>query len=181
MQYLFGSERLAFRTWIDSDLMAMHSISSDPEVMHYFPAVKTKEETKAFIQRMQIEFEQRKYCYFPTVLKATQEVIGFIGLAYQTYNAPFNPAVDIGWRLSKKHWGKGYATEGAKACLKYAFEKLELKEVISIATTANVPSTSVMKKIGMEHQYDFEHSLLLDYPKIKMCSLYSIINPNKKH
>jgi RimJ/RimL family protein N-acetyltransferase len=178
MHYLFESERLAFRNWIDSDLIAMHSVNSDPEVMHYFPAVKTKEETLAFIERMQSQFAERKYCYFPVVLKASQEVIGFIGLAYQTFVAPFNPSVDIGWRLSKRHWGKGYATEGAKACLKYAFEELKIEGIISIASTINVPSLKVMEKIGMKHMYDFEHPLLENYPEIRTCSLFKIRNSN---
>lgn len=176
MQYLFESERLAFRNWIDDDLPALHKVSSDPEVMKYFPATKTKEETKIFIKRMQSHFEERNYCYFPAVLKSSQEVIGFIGLAYQTFDAPFNPAVDIGWRLAKNHWGKGYATEGAKACLKYAFEKLNIDTILSIASTINVPSIKVMQKIGMQYEYNFEHQLLLEYPKIKTCSLYSIKN-----
>ena len=174
MQYLFESERLAFRNWIDSDFMAMHAVSSDPEVMQYFPAVKTKEETLTFIKRMQLEFEERKYCYFPAILKSTQEVIGFIGISYQTFDAPFNPSVDIGWRLSKKHWGKGYATEGAKACLKFAFENLHLEEIISIAPINNVSSINVMEKMGMKHVYDFEHNLLLGFPNLKMCSLFKI-------
>jgi len=174
MPYLFESERLAFRNWKEDDLMSMHLVSSDPVVMKNFPSTKTLDETKAFIVKMQDQFLAYKYCYFPAVLKTTNEVIGFIGLAYQTFDAPFNPAVDIGWRLAKKHWGKGYATEGAKACLKYAFETLNIKEVVSIASTVNTPSINVMQKIGMEHVYDFEHQLLLDYPRIKMCSLYSI-------
>jgi len=179
VKYLFETERLAFRNWTTNDFHGMHKVSSDPEVMKYFPSIKTEEETKTFIKTMRSQFEEHGYCYFPTILKSSNEVIGFIGLAYQTFEAPFNPATDIGWRLAKKHWGNGYATEGAKACLQYAFNTLDIQNIVSIASIVNEPSINVMKKIGMKHEYDFEHSLLHAHPDIKMCSLYSIKNTKK--
>ncbi|MBT8233762.1 MAG: GNAT family N-acetyltransferase [Saprospiraceae bacterium] len=172
--YIFKSQRLGFRNWKDSDIEALHEINSDKKVMEFFPRIKTKEESSNFMKRMQNQFETRGYCYFATDLLEENKMIGFVGLAYQTYEAPFTPAVDIGWRLNKNYWGKGYATEGAKACLDFAFNALNINEVISLASAINIPSINVMKKINMEYQYDFEHALLVEYPKISKCSLYKI-------
>ena len=96
---------------------------------------------------------------------------------YQTYEAPFTPITDIGWRLKKSAWGKGYATEGAKVCLDYAFKQLKLDSVASVCPTVNIPSENVMKKIGMTKQGTFKHPKLTDYPKLEECVWYKIENP----
>ena len=71
----------------------------------------------------------------------------------------FLPAVEVGWRLAFDYWGKGYATEGALACLKYGFEMLDLDEIVSFTTVTNKRSRAVMEKIGMHHdpKEDFDH------------------------
>ena len=77
--------------------------------------------------------------------------VGFVGLHIPQENLPFSPCVEIAWRLSREHWGKGYATEAAKESLKYAFTTLDLDEVISFTTLANMRSQAVMQKIGMSN------------------------------
>lgn len=86
------------------------------------------------------------------------------------FSAPFNkfaPAVEIGWRLAFDHWGKGYATEGAKTALEYGFNTLNLEEIVSFTPVRNTHSRNVMKKIGMHHRSedDFDHpKLSVDHP-----------------
>lgn len=179
MAYIFDSSRLGFRNWKESDLPSLHTINSDQEVMAFFPSIKTENETFEFIKRMQSQYMEKGYCYFATVYKETDQVIGFIGLSYQTYESDFNPSVDIGWRLSKKFWGKGLATEGALACLAYGFNKIKLNEILSVAPASNVASINVMKKIGMSYEYDFKHPKLSQYPSIENCSLYTINNKSQ--
>ena len=174
--YLFESERLGFRNWKESDLSEMAKVNADPEVMKFFPKTQTKDETLAFIMRMQNQFTDNGYCYFAVELLSDATFIGFIGLAYQTYEADFTPCTDIGWRLDKKHWGKGYATEGAKRCLEYAFNELELVSIVAVASKTNIASESVMTKIGMTKVREFEHSLLLDDARLRDCVLYEIKN-----
>ncbi len=174
MNYLFKSSRLGFRNWITDDLPKMAAISADPKVMRYFPSTQTGEETLQFIEKMQQQFEDRAHCYFAVELLDSHTFIGFIGLAYQTYQAPFTPCVDIGWRLAAKHWGKGYATEGAEACVEYARAILNLKKIYAVATQDNLPSIMVMKKIGMTLEYKFEHPLLLEFPDLVTCVLYTL-------
>ncbi len=176
--YLFTSQRLGFRNWIESDIPKMAAVSADPIVMEFFPAVQNMKQTTAFVERMQKIFKEKSHCFFPTERLDDGQFIGFIGIGYSTFESNFTPAPDIGWRLSKEFWGNGYATEGAKSCLKYAFEELKLPNIISVASIVNVPSINVMKKIGMKKVGEFVHPKLLEFPKIKDCVCYSITKPN---
>lgn len=172
MPYLFQSNRIGFRNWLESDIDHMAAISADEEVMRYFPAVATYEQTAAFIARMQDELAEKGYCYFAVDELSTNTFIGFIGLSWRTFEAEFTPCVDIGWRLSPATWNKGFATEGAIRCLDYAFDTLKLDKVYSTAPKINTPSERVMQKAGMVKSGEFEHILLMDYPQLKQCVLY---------
>lgn len=177
MVYPIKTPRLQLRNWKMADLEAMTAINQSATVMQFFPNKPDKKATQVFIKRMQQQFDKSGYCYFAAELIDTKEFIGFIGLMYQEYKAPFTPCVDIGWRLKETAWGKGYATEGAEACIKYAFNILNLKEIYSVAPIINSPSISVMKKIGMQKSYNFPHPALNDFPNLQECALYHIKNP----
>jgi len=172
--YIFTSERLGFRNWQEADIEPMSALNADPDVMEFFPSIKSKKETAQFVLRMQNQQKEKGFCYYAVDRLDTQEFIGFIGFGWQTFEASFNPSVDIGWRLSKSNWGMGFATEGAVQCLKYGFEKLAFNKVNSIASVGNKKSTNVMQKIGMQEVMNFEHPLLIDFPLIKYCVLFSI-------
>jgi RimJ/RimL family protein N-acetyltransferase len=172
--YLFKSERLGFRQFIDSDFGKMIEINSDPLVMKYFPFVPSGEQTVEFIQKMTIQFEEKGFCYFAVDKLENNEFIGFIGLSESTFESDFTPCIDIGWRLKSSEWNKGFATEGAKACLNYGFEKLKIKTIYSIAPIVNEKSILVMEKIGMKKVENFMHPLLKDYPKLVECVLYEV-------
>ncbi|MDY8138227.1 GNAT family N-acetyltransferase [Aquimarina sp. 2201CG5-10] len=170
--YLFKSERLGFRNWSLNDLDDLASINNDDDVMEFFPFKPSKEDTKSFIVRMQQQFEEKRFCYFAVDILDTKELIGFIGLSEQTYLENFGPFVDIGWRLKKSIWNKGYATEGAKACLDYGFTQIGLENIYSVAPEINVKSELIMKKIGMQRIETFDHPKLKDYPQLMSCVLY---------
>ncbi len=174
--YIFKSERLGFRNWIDSDFDKMHAVSSDPKVMEYFSSTRTEEQTRQFIEKMHQRYTNKGYCYFPVELLDSGDFIGFIGLSEQHFKSDFTPMIDIGWRLGQKHWNKGYATEGAKRCLQYAFETLELPGVNATAAEINLPSIRVMEKIGMEKVKTFIHPSLANNERLKQCVLYQIKN-----
>lgn len=172
--YIFTSERLGFRNWTDADITPMSKMNADPEVMKYFPATQTTEETTAFIQRMRDLYSEKGFCYFAVDRLDTGEFIGFIGLMGKTFEADFTPCTDIGWRLSRKHWGIGFATEGAKRCLDFALGTLGLNKVVSMCPIINTPSEAVMKKIGMQKVKTFEHPLLENDERLRTCLLYSV-------
>lgn len=171
-KYIFTSDRLGFRNWTSTDIDKMHEINSDEKVMEFFPRIPTKEQTTEFVERMKNQFEINGFYYFAVDKLEENEFIGFIGLSEQTYKAEFTPCIDIGWRIKSNEWNKGFATEGAKKCLEYAFNELKLKNVYSIAPKINTKSEHIMTKIGLKKQYEFEHSLLSNNDRLKTCVLY---------
>ena len=175
-EYLFQSERLGFRNWIDSDTSKMIDISSDPDVMEFFPATATKIQTIEYIDRMNLMCIEKGYCYFAVDQLKDGSFIGFIGLCYQTYKSQFTPSVDIGWRLNKKYWNYGLATEGAKQCLDYGFNKLGLRKIIATTPIINIKSIRVMEKIGMQKLTEFKHPRVQSDNKISDCVCFEISN-----
>lgn len=171
-KYLFRSERLGFRNWNLTDIDKMYAINADEKVMAFFPSRLTKEQTTAFVLRMQKQFEEKGFCYFAVDKLADHHFIGFIGLSAQTFTADFTPCVDIGWRIKRSEWNKGFATEGAKRCIDYALNSLKLESVYAFAPKINIKSEHIMKKIGLKKQYEFEHSLLANDDQLKFCVLY---------
>jgi RimJ/RimL family protein N-acetyltransferase len=171
--YLFTSARLGFRTWHPFDLDDFAAINKDKEVMRFFQKPLSREETQAMMDRMHGLFEEKGYCYFAVDMLSNKELIGTIGLGWKTFEADFTPCVDIGWRIAKKWWNQGLATEGALACLEFAKQK-GITEVLSMASVGNTASIAVMEKIGMSFWKNFDHSDLWDYPDLQRCALYKI-------
>ncbi|MFK7796238.1 MAG: GNAT family N-acetyltransferase [Aureispira sp.] len=175
--YLFKSKRLGFRAWQDSDLAPLHALNEDPIVMEFFPATKTLEESRQFLERMKNDFKARQYCFFAVELLHNQEFVGFIGLSLHEYVQELGEMVEIGWRLQQKHWNQGYATEGAKACLKYGFERLQLTTIYAATPLINKKSQRIMQKIGMQFLLEFEEAKLASAPHLNPCVLYKIECP----
>jgi len=172
--YILTSPRLGFRLFQDSDLDRFAELNSDSEVMRFFPSKLSRKEVADYMKRINAHCEKHGHCYYAVDRLDKKEFIGFIGLAYQNYEVPFCPCTDIGWRLHRSAWGNGFATEGAKACLRYAFEELGKKEIYATAAAINLPSINVMKKIGMKFESTFEHPKLLDNERLKECVVYRI-------
>ena len=177
-KYIFTSQRLGFRNWKSTDIEDLYEINSDKRVMEFFPNVATKKQTVDFVERMQAQFANKGFCYFAVDKLENNEFIGFIGLSEQTFDSEFTPCIDIGWRIKFSEWNKGFATEGAKRCLDYAFNDLKIKNIYSIAPKVNIKSEQVMLKIGLKKQYEFEHSLLMNDSHLKKCVLYKIEKSN---
>lgn len=173
-KYLFTSDRLGFKRWDDSDLPKLIKMNADPTVMKFFEDVMTKDQSSSFFERMKKEYAETGRCYFPVEELETGDFIGIIGLSLKTFESDYTPNVDIGWRLVQKHWNKGYATEGAKRCLDYAFNDLKLEKIICIAPVVNVKSEKVMQKIGLVKVGTFIHPQLLNNKKLQECVMYQI-------
>lgn len=177
-RYLFKSERLGFRNWLKKDIKLMAEINSDLEVMKFFPNLLSRKQTIQFIERMKAQLKEKRFCYFAVDKLENSEFIGFIGLSEQTFAADFTPCIDIGWRLKRQEWFKGFATEGAKKCIEYAFKQLELETIYAIAPKINVRSVQVMKKIGMKKVKTFEHPKLAGNEQLQECVLYELNRGN---
>jgi RimJ/RimL family protein N-acetyltransferase len=173
-KYLFKSERLGFRNWTNDDLEEFAKLNSDEEVMEHFPKTLSKKEVGIFIDRLKKHFADNGFTYYATEILETNELVGMIGLAFQEYKTKFTPAIDIGWRLKRSAWGKGYATEGAQRCLEYAFNELGMNKIISVCTVKNEKSENVMKKIGMTKKGEFNHPELINHPEYEKHFCYEI-------
>lgn len=176
MSYLFQSARLGFRNWKQVDLQPFASICADPEVMQYFPSTLTLEQVEPLFQRLQEHYEEHGFTYFAVDRLDQSKFIGFIGLAKQSWESEFTPCVDLGYRLARSQWGHGFATEGAKACLKAGFEMYGLEQIFAFTPDLNLPSQKVMQKIGMRYAGELQHPKIDDDSRFKHCVAYSMIN-----
>jgi len=173
------TERLILRTWQASDIEPYYAIMQDPKVTELLLGPLTREQISVFIERSNKAYAEEKYCLFAVEEKASGNLIGYVGLCKVPYETPFTPAIEIGWRLGSQYWGKGYATEAARAVLSYAFTVLKLTEVVSFTSTLNVRSMRVMEKIGMQRDMngDFAHPRLAPDHTLSKHVLYRITAP----
>lgn len=170
------TDRLLLRRWRDSDGLPFQAMNADPRVMEYFPSLLSPGESDALIDRAQAHFNRHGYGPFAAELLADHSFIGFIGLSIPAFDAPFMPAVEIGWRLAFDFWGRGLATEGARAVIRYAFNELDLESLVSFTVPANLRSRRVMEKIGMTHdpRDDFDHPRLPEAHPLQRHVLYRL-------
>jgi 3-dehydroquinate dehydratase/shikimate dehydrogenase len=175
---IIETERLILRQWQNQDLEPFALMNGDPRVMEFFPSTLSKKESDDLAKRITDKIREQSWGLWAVSIPQIAEFIGFIGLAKPTFEAHFTPAVEIGWRLGFDYWGKGYATEGAKAVLKYGFEKLLLNEIVSFTSVQNMRSRKVMEKIGLHHDMkdDFDHPKIpLGHP-LRRHALYRLNN-----
>lgn len=173
------TERLALRRWRDSDRAPFAAMNADPEVMEHFPATLTREQSDVMIERIEAAFEARGFGLWAVELAASGEFIGFTGLSVPGFHAHFTPAVEIGWRLSRSSWGRGYATEAAQRALASGFNDYGLAEVVSFTAVRNVRSQAVMRRIGMTHDAagDFDHPRLPEGHPLRRHVLWRVQAP----
>lgn len=152
--------RLVLRTWEPSDREPFAAMNADPEVMRFFPATVDLAGTDTSLERQQKAWADHRFCLWVVEDKADGAFVGFTGLAVPRFEADFTPCVEIGWRLVRRVWGRGYAPEAARACLDYGFVKLGLASIVSFTAVVNLPSQRVMEKVGMVQEATFEHPSL---------------------
>ena len=176
MTTIIETERLILRTWKKEDADPYFQINQDPKVMEFLCGPLAMEQVNDFIPAVNSHQDKHGYTLWAACLKETDELMGFIGLNYTTFESDFTTAVEVGWRLGSQYWGKGYATESAKASLKYGFEKCGLKEIVSFTVPANVRSLRVMEKIGLKRDLngDFAHPKLAADHKLSHHFLYRL-------
>ena len=177
--YIFETERLGFRQWLDRDTEPYIDMCSDPVVMEYFPETHTRERSLGYIQKVGADFDRQGFGLWAVEEKQSQKFTGFIGFSNVAFESFFTPCIEIGWRLRKEFWNQGYATEGAKACLDYGFSTLGFDAVYSFTATTNKPSERVMQKIGMNYLGTFEHPNVAEGHVLRPHVLYSIERPIK--
>lgn len=156
------THRLLLRRWRPEDREPFAAMNADPRVMEFFSTTLSREVSDSRADQIEAEFQQHGFGLWAVEIADVAPFAGFIGLHIPTFQARFTPCVEIGWRLAAEHWGRGYATEGARAALAFGFEVLGLEEILTYTATQNLRSRRVMEKLGMIHDpsADFDHPLL---------------------
>lgn len=170
------TQRLILRPWKQSDLEQFAQMNADPRVMEFFSSVRTWEESATEYDSHREYLDEHGWGLWAVSLIGGDDFIGMIGIKNIGFTAHFTPAVEIGWRLLHKHWGMGYATEGARASLEYGFRILELPEIVAITAVHNIRSRGVMEKLGMHCNPadDFDHPMVPEGNKVKRNVLYRL-------
>ncbi len=168
------TDRLVLRRWRDEDLAPFAALNADPAVMEFLPGVLTRDQSDAMVRRLKDHMTAHGFGFWALEVLGGPSFIGLAGLAVVTFDAPFAPAVEVGWRLARDQWGSGYATEAARAALDYAFERLSLDEVAAFTVPTNVRSRAVMERLHMTHdpRDDFDHPGLSEGDSLRRHVLY---------
>ena len=174
---MLQTQRLILRSWQATDFAPFAQMNADAEVMKYFPATLSWQESEALLERIKNHHQAYGFGLWATEERATGAFIGLIGLNLPTFQAHFTPAVEVGWRLVRAFWGKGYATEGARKAISYGFEVIGLNEIVSFTAQSNLRSIAVMKRLGMTYQEadNFEHPSLPSGHPLQRHVLYRIL------
>ena len=143
------TQRLKLRQWKTRDRIPFAQLNGNPEVMEFFPNTLSPAESDAFALRCEKLIESRGWGFWAVERLEDQAFMGLVGLHNPSAPLSFKPCIEVGWRLDKPYWGKGYATEAAKASLKFGFETLELKEIVSFTSLLNLRSQAVMERLQM--------------------------------
>jgi RimJ/RimL family protein N-acetyltransferase len=167
---------LILRPWRDDDLAPFAALNADPEVRAHFPSCLSRAESDAAAAKIRAAFDEQGHGLWAVEIDGGTPFIGFVGLAVPSFSAHFTPCIEIGWRLARAAWGRGYATLGARAALAFGFDTLDLAEIVSLTTPGNARSRRVMEKLGMHRAPadDFDHPNLPPGDPLRRHVLYRL-------
>jgi RimJ/RimL family protein N-acetyltransferase len=173
------TQRLHLRQWSDADREPYAAMNADPVVMRFFAGTLPREASDRDIDAWRAQLDDRGWSNWAVEIREGGRFIGFTGLSIPGRALPFMPCVELGYRLAREHWGKGYATEGAKAALRVGFELLCLDEIVSFTSLVNLPSRAVMERVGMANaNEDFDHPALPEGSELRKHCLYRLRREN---
>lgn len=173
---MIRTARLLVRAWRDADLAPFAALNADPAVMEHFPQLLTRAESDAMAARIRDHLAERGFGLWAVEELGGAPFLGFVGLSVPNYQTPFTPCVEIGWRLARAHWGRGYATEAAAAVLDHGFGVIGLAEIVAMTVPGNLRSRRVMERLGMQSDPadDFDHPRIADGSPLKRHVLYRL-------
>jgi RimJ/RimL family protein N-acetyltransferase len=154
---MIETPRLVLPPWRDSDRPPFAEQNADPMVMRFLLSVLTREASDAYVDRAEQHFAATGFGKWAFEAPGVAPFIGAVGLSWIGFEASFTPAVEVAWRLHRRYWGKGYATEAAQAAIEDGFTRVGLTEIVALTTLGNMPSMRVMERLGMTRTIEFDH------------------------
>jgi RimJ/RimL family protein N-acetyltransferase len=154
------TDRIRMRAWRPEDRELFAALNADPEVMRFFPGLQSREESDEFADRIESRMAELGYGLWALEPVESGEFIGFTGLNPMPEDGPGAGGMEVGWRLARSAWDKGYATEAGRAALRVAFELAGFDEVWSLTAVVNEPSRAVMERLGLRHLATQPHPAL---------------------
>ncbi len=175
-EFRIETERLILREWRTQDFHGLYEMSQDQQVMEFLGPLSTPEDAASFITRSQETFAANGYCFWVIERAADGIFLGSCGIKPGPPNTPLAGKTEIGWRLDRSGWGKGYAREAAQATLDWGFSNLPIDRIWAITVPANTRSWGLMERLGMARQrdHDFDHPNVPDGSPLKRHITYSI-------
>jgi RimJ/RimL family protein N-acetyltransferase len=166
--------RLRLRPPGDEDLEAIAAMHADPEVMVHFERPLDRRATRSFMEGAAGHRAEHGFGFWVVERRSVPGAIGLAGLLVPRFEAHFTPCVEVSWRLARAHWGRGYASEAARACLEFGFEALDLEEIVAFTVPANVRSRGLMERLLMvrDPADDFDHPRLAEGHPLRRHVLY---------
>lgn len=173
---MLRTPRLVLRQWRDADLEPFAAMNADPEVMALMPAPLDRAGSDALVARFRRQFDQHGFGLWAVGAPGVADLLGFVGLSIPNFTAPFTPCVEVGWRLARRYWGRGYATEAARAAVAVGFTVVGLPEIVSFTTPTSLRSIAVMERLGMirDPRDDFDHPALPEGHALRRHLLYRL-------
>lgn len=170
------TERLLLRPWRPEDREPFAALNADPEVAEFLPRPITREQSDELVDRTEAQFVEHGYGLWAVEVPGEIPFAGFVGLSLPTFEASFMPCVEVGWRLARESWGRGFATEAARAALRFGFTEVGLDEILSFTVPANLRSRRVMERLGMQRDpaLDFQHPRLAEGDPLRAHVVYRL-------
>jgi RimJ/RimL family protein N-acetyltransferase len=172
------TDRLIMRRWRDSDRAPFADVNADAETMRFFPSTLTRAASDAFVDRIEMRFDQQGYGLWALEIAETGEFIGYTGLNPMPDGVPGAGGMEVGWRLARHAWHHGFATEAARAAVDVAFDGAGLAEIWSMTAVLNDPSQAVMRRLGMSEFAFFEHPAVPTDSPLRPHVLYRLAQPD---
>jgi RimJ/RimL family protein N-acetyltransferase len=154
---LLRSERLTLRSWRESDRDQFAALNSSAETTPDLGGPLSRAESDAKFDRYRAAFDQHGICRW-ALEDAAGKFLGYAGIMPSRPNHPLGNHFEIGWRLTRPAWGKGYATEAARAALRDGFERLALEQVLAYTSADNVRSQAVVARLKMQRAQALDYS-----------------------
>ena len=156
------TSRLVLRPWQEEDLEPFARLNADERATQYLLHRMTRAQSDALVARIAAHFQREGFGFWAVEAPGVARLVGAVGLLVPGFTAPFTPCVEIGWRLAPVFWGRGFASEAARAALAFGFERAGFDEIVAFTVPANTRSRAVMQRLDMTHSPvdDFDHPLV---------------------